>query len=100
MNDVKKPLLIGCAGLLACGFFGFILVFAVLWQVTDDEAEAKKSKVAIVVQHKLYDNRPLLLGHQCLSHVVLITDYAGRQRSASRRLRVQSNRAGQQLSKL
>jgi hypothetical protein len=76
MTDVKKFLLIGCGGLLVCGFFGFVVLVAVLWQVADDAEDAKKSQVTIVVQHKLYDDGTLPLGHQCLSHIVLIADHA------------------------
>ncbi|HEX8772649.1 MAG TPA: hypothetical protein VF735_03520 [Pyrinomonadaceae bacterium] len=75
MTNAKKILLLGCGGLVVCGFLSFVVLVAVLWQVADDAEDAKKSKVTIVVQHKLYDDGTLPLGHQCISHIVLIRDH-------------------------
>jgi hypothetical protein len=76
MTNAKIFSLLGCGVLLLVGgFFAFVVLIAVLWQVADDAEDAKKSKVIIVVQHRLYDDRSLLLGHQCFSHIVLIRDH-------------------------
>lgn len=77
MTKAKKFLMLGgCGGLVVGGFFACVVLIAVLWQTADDAEDAKQSKVNIVVQHKLYDDGSLMLGHQCFSHIVLITDYS------------------------
>jgi hypothetical protein len=73
--------------LVVC-FCGFVLLIALLWQVADDAEDAKKSRVNIVVQHKLFDDGSLTLGQQCLSHAVAITDQAWEVSAARKEARI------------